>query len=217
MCSTSFAAAGMYALQREDGRGLSSLGFSAWVSIPQAVCTRCNERPLDRWRTCSRRVSIPQAVCMYALQQSTRYEFAPGFWICFNTASGMYALQRFASNRAFSRALTVSIPQAVCTRCNSLKIKTAALQRFRFQYRKRYVRVATYSWPIMAALDSMFQYRKRYYPVATENYSFIKRLQKVSIPQAVMPCCNSTGRNNRTDRHRRVSIPQAVCTRCNEI
>ena len=67
---------------------------------------------------------------------------------CFNTASGMYALQQ---------------------RVNSYVMNSATVSKF--QYRKRYVRVATSSAGSMTCckVPKPFQYRKRYVRVATDE------------------------------------------------
>ena len=62
----------------------------------------------------------------------------------------------------------VSIPQAVCTRCNQ-PWKYIAGKVNKFQYRKRYVRVATSLRHKIYFNGRKFQYRKRYGPVATED------------------------------------------------
>ena len=88
---------------------------------------------------------------------------------CFNTASGMYALQHTGRDERVARYLRVSIPQAVCTRCNFYLHLFILGCRCGFQYRKRYVRVATV----------LFDLHLKHFDVAT-----------VSIPQAVCTRCN---------------------------
>ena len=61
----------------------------------------------------------------------------------FNTASGIYALQQRHHQRVYLTRGYVSIPQAVFTRCNFLSAQDPMLIDAMFQYRKRYLRVAT--------------------------------------------------------------------------
>ena len=65
------------------------------VSIPQAVCTRCNKMSKYELNITILEVSIPQAVC-------TRCNFPADYLEIMKLAG-------------------VSIPQAVCTRCNNAK------------------------------------------------------------------------------------------------
>ena len=110
----------------------------------------------------------------------------------FNTASGMYALQR-------PGVAVFDVDECV------------------FQYRKRYVRVATQQRVEKSFKVFKFQYRKRYVRVATvtDILQVMKQYAKVSIPQAVCTRCNGCKTYDPADLDRDVSIPQAVCTRCN--
>ena len=61
-----------------------------------------------------------------------------------------------------------------------------------------------------------FQYRKRYGPVATYVGNPQSEMgQRVSIPQAVIPCCNRLSRHSAVSGEIPVSIPQAVWPSCN--
>ena len=62
-----------------------------------------------------------------------------------------------------------------------------------FQYRKRYVRVATVIFRLFVvySCDYEFQYRKRYVRVATEEKEITPEELYVSIPQAVCTRCNT--------------------------
>ena len=62
--------------------------------------------------------------------------------VCFNTASVIFALQQ-KEKKASVKRVTVSIPQAVFTRCNLQAFRRDAGTVDPFQYRKRYLRVAT--------------------------------------------------------------------------
>ena len=115
----------------------------------------------------------------------------------FNTASGMYALQLWCCRCCVRTWRSVSIPQAVCTRCNLYAPTGKTIKEDKFQYRKRYVRVATRmvllnvyrrksvsipqavctrcNWrktTITFTRFQWFQYRKRYVRVATNHFAW---------------------------------------------
>ena len=137
----------------------------------------------------------------------------------------------------------VSIPQAVFTRCNTIGSCFGLFDSNEFQYRKRYLRVATnakqreeavyhefVSIPqavftccnllavqyIMKTMAELFQYRKRYLRVATWLTFVVLYVASVCFNTAsgiyaLQPSKYQLMHQKATF----VSIPQAVFTRCN--
>ena len=108
------------------------------VSIPQAVCTRCN---------------LLRLPVLYCTSPALR---------CFNTASGMYALQRRITSGP-------------------------GIRLSRFQYRKRYVRVATACLETRPQTGLKWQIGKppRFFPLlpaVSVNTSSFLRHSYASIP-----------------------------------
>ena len=114
MFRTSFDAADMYGLQLSSSHIPVHLQM---VSIPQAVCTRCN----GQWARTQRKLT------------EERFQYRK-----------RYVRVATHCQHAVKTRRYVSIPQAVCTRCNvQMNIWNGEYHFRRFQYRKRYVRVAT--------------------------------------------------------------------------
>ena len=130
----------------------------------------------------------------------------------------------------------VSIPQAVCTRCNGVQT-LQVVTRAKFQYRKRYVRVATLAEvkrqnvirykrfntasgmyalqrgiPLhLLPMPLSFQYRKRYYPVATaslESHSRTGLKWQIGKPPRFFPLLPAVSVNTSSFlRHSYASTP----------
>ena len=151
MFRTSFDAADMYGLQLSSSHIPVHLQM---VSIPQAVCTRCN----GQWARTQRKLT------------EERFQYRK-----------RYVRVATHCQHAVKTRRYVSIPQAVCTRCNvQMNIWNGEYHFRRFQYRKRYVRVATKTVSALCKIDTLFQYRKRYVRVATRNMkSMAKEIAKM--------------------------------------
>ena len=133
-------ASGIYVLQQRNGWMVC---WKRIVSIPQAVFTCCNFLASSVFLTMLIRLFQYRKRYLRVATEKLFWKNNKALMKGFNTASGIYVLQRKYRSQLATAEIKVSIPQAVFTCCNHtlviLRVKGSA-----FQYRKRYLRVATW-------------------------------------------------------------------------
>ncbi len=135
----------MFDYSSRINRGHNCIHCAGTVSIPQAVCTRCNGKAQDLFDAVTE---------IYAFQYRKRYVRVATIWA--GKGDPLYGSY-------------VSIPQAVCTCCNLWKrLMKSSLLLSRFNTASGMYALQRLDGEIIEKEGNMFQYRKRYVRVATE-------------------------------------------------